>query len=92
MSAFLSRRRSSSTASIGGPVHSPTGPYLDRGRFLRRSGWTRYSAVTAVGVAGFLGFLFASRFVPQWAEGLRLAALVWFIGCGVLRLTVFRRS
>jgi len=75
----------------GEPEKTPTGPYLDRASLMGRNGWTRYSAVTAVGIAGLIGLLVASHFAPSWAEGLRLAALGWFIVCGVLRITVFRR-
>lgn len=91
MTSVRSDRRLDPRPDAGGPVHSPTGPRLDRERRLGRNGWTRYSAVTAVGGAGFVGLLIASRLIPVWAEGLRLAALGWFIVCGVLRLTLFRR-
>ena len=48
--------------------------------------WPGYFALTIAGVAGFVGLLMAGHYLPQWGQGFRIAALIWFAWFGVLRL------
>ncbi|WP_428334294.1 hypothetical protein [Novosphingobium sp.] len=41
------------------------------------------AAIRVAGVAGFVGLLIASHYLPAIATALRIAAIVWFFGCGI---------
>ena len=41
------------------------------------------AAIKVAGVAGFVGLLVFSHFLPAIATGLRIAAIVWFFGFGI---------
>ncbi len=58
--------------------------------FFKR--WPGYIAISIAGSAGFFGLLLAAHFLPQWGQGLRIAALIWFAWFGVLRLAATRRA
>ncbi len=45
----------------------------------------------AAGVAGFVGLLVASAYLPAWATTLRVGALAWFLGLGALRFALLLR-
>jgi hypothetical protein len=52
-----------------------------------------YLWISIVGVCGFVGLLVASHYWAPLAAPLRVAALVWFLGFGVLRgLLIGRRQ
>jgi len=73
----------------------PTPPPIAHRTTAERLVLTRV-IVTVAGVAGFLGLLIAAVHVRSAQEILRLAAFVWFLGLGAVRvaldLRVSRRS
>jgi uncharacterized membrane protein len=48
--------------------------------------------VTVAGLAGFLGLLVASAYLPREADPLRIAALVWFVVLGAVRTALILRA
>jgi hypothetical protein len=47
-----------------------------------------YLLLSLAGVVGFVGLLLAAHVMPAQAEPLRIAALAWFLGFGVMRLAL----
>ncbi len=41
------------------------------------------AAIKVAGAAGFVGLLVVSHYLPAVANGLRIAAIVWFFGFGI---------
>ena len=91
MTTLLPRRRSDAPGSVVVPDRARATRLGTRGRPIGRAGWIIYFAITIAGVGGFGGLLVASHDIPQWATALRIIALVWFAGLGVLRFALFRR-
>ena len=48
--------------------------------------------VTVAGVGGFLGLLVAAVYAPSAQEGLRIAAFIWFLGFGAVRVILDLRA
>jgi hypothetical protein len=71
-----------------------------RGQTPRRRGWrflppprglTLYLAISALGVASFLGLLIASHYLPHYAGRLRLSGLALLLFFGLVRTVMFWR-
>jgi hypothetical protein len=81
-------------AVFANPRHAdtadPVGAGEPRGQ-LSRAVLPRYLFISALGVCGFIGLLVGSHDLPAWAAPLRIAALVWFLGFGVIRAALIRR-
>lgn len=69
----------------------PTPQRIDRRGAGDRLPLTRI-IVTVAGVAGFLGLLVASIHVRSAEEILRIAAFVWFLGLGAVRVALDLRA
>jgi hypothetical protein len=54
-------------------------------RGLGDGAWLPVVIITLTGVAGFVGLLVASHYDPPHATPLRIGALIWFFGFGVVR-------
>jgi len=74
--------------NTGRPTVTPSEPRaaVDPRRISVFERWPAYFAITFAGIAGFIGMLVASHYWPQWGQGLRIAALIWFAWFGVVRL------
>ena len=90
-------------AKIGGPRASevddafqPRGPNAAAPFGGRKIGpasnpWPTVLLITLINVGGFVALLVASHYVPALANPLRVAALVWFFGLGVIQTTFMSR-
>jgi hypothetical protein len=63
--------------------------YGRRGGGAHRPGGMLYLCISAIGVAGFVGALVASFYLPEHATLLRIIAFGWFVGLGVVRVALF---
>jgi peptidoglycan/LPS O-acetylase OafA/YrhL len=61
-----------------------------RGNLFGPRGRGAYLIFSALGLCGFIGLLVASHFMPPQAMALRIAALAWFLGFGVIRMAFLR--
>jgi hypothetical protein len=56
------------------------------------SPWPAILLMTLVGVGGFVALLVCSAYYPALANPLRLGALVWFFGFGLIQSRFIRRQ
>lgn len=56
------------------------------------SPWPTILLIALAGVLGFVGLLVCSAYFPAIANPLRIAALAWFFGFGLIQRTFIRRQ
>jgi hypothetical protein len=55
---------------------------------IHSSRWLWRTAITGVGVGGFVGLLVTSHYFPSEADPLRVLAMIWFFGFGAARFAL----
>jgi hypothetical protein len=94
---FMAAKFGRSKASDFERVLQPHGPdAATHSRVLKTppisSPWPTILLIILVGVSGFVGLLVSSHYFPTLANLLRVTALVWFFGFGLIQSTFIRRQ
>jgi hypothetical protein len=82
---FSSGQQSEVRGSSVGPLGVRTMSYRRR----HAPGGLLWLCVSALGIAGFVGALVASFYLPERATMLRIAAFGWFVCLGAVRVALF---